>query len=754
MFSGGGAKGLVHLGTMKALEENNIPIDVITGTSMGAVIGGMYASGYTIDEIVEQVKSDEFKSWSTGQYEHQFNYYYKKLECDAEMFSLRINLSRGQKNGVSLPTNLVSPYQMDLAIMRLLAQSSAACGSDFDSLMIPFRAMSYDAFEKKPYCPRYGDLGTVIRASMSFPGIFKPTVIDSLLLFDGGIVNNFPVDVAIKEFEPDFILGVNCSFNYARPTEDNVVSQITSLTSSLTNYDILPEKGFVINFDSLTVGLMDFDAVKTIMDIGYNKTMAEMPRIKERVARRISADKLAKMRADFDMRKPPLMFKKVVIDGGSKDVQRYIKDEIRSVNDTTFTFEKLRERYFGVISDGGVNTFFPSATYNPEDSLYDLNIRLTEAPKFKLGIGGSYSSFSNLAFASFSYAHYAPVSTRLLFNIYLGSIHNSQKLMARFDTRFYRTNMPLFWEAMLVHNSYDYYSKNPDLIYEDTKPDFIRDREFYGRINAGTKLFANGSIKAGYTYSNIFEDYYTTKDFSSKDIPENMHFEASSFRGVIEHNTCDYKMFPTKGAQQRFIVNYTGGREFHRYGTTSGEYMSGDTAIIDQGHKSLQYHRLLALKFKRIQYFRPFKHFGVGYHLEGVMSKQVFFHDYYSTLLMLPVFEPLPNFQGLFLGYRSNLYFAAGIMPTYYLSDRFFLRGELYLFQPFNVLNRDNTFATIEPKYSWEARTFYFVGAASLVYQTFLGPLSLMLSYYQNQGANYYFSVNFGFYLFNSRALD
>ena len=763
VFSGGGARGLVHLGVLKALEENSIPIDVITGTSIGAIVGGMYASGYTIDEIVERVKSDDFKRWSTGEFEQEFNYYYKKQEQDAEMFAIRINLGREQKGTFMLPTSLVPSYQMDLAIVHFFSRASAACRNDFDSLMIPFRAMSYDVYNKKPYCPQRGDLSTVIRASMSFPGIFKATVIDSLLLFDGGIVDNFPVNVAIEKFSPDFILGVNCSYNYAPPTEDDVISQLVNLTSNLTNYDIPPEKGFVIDLDSLPVGLMDFNAVDVIMKAGYDKAMAEMPRIKERVTRRISAEELAKKRADFNVRKPPLVFKNVSVSGGSGNIQSYVKDELRSISDTTFTFEELRTRYFGVISDEGVNTFFPSARYNPETSLYDLHIRLSEAPKFKLGIGGNYSSFSNLAFVSFAYSRYAPVSTKLLVNMYLGSVYNSQKLHARFDTRFRRFNIPLFLEATATHSTYDYYSKNPGLVYEDTKPDFIQDREVFGRINIGTKLFANSLIKVGYTYANIFENYYTTKEFSSKDIPENMRFEASSFRAKIEYNTFDYKMFPTKGSFLRLTFNYVNGLEYHRPGTTSQEYMSGDTAVIYQGYRPQGRQNLWVLRFKHEQFVRPLRHVGLGYHLESAMSNQALFRDYYSTLLMLPAFEPLPNFQGLFLeNYRSNIYFAVGVKPTYYYSDRIFIRGELYAFQPISMLNKDNTMTAVKPKYQWSGKTFYIFGASSLVFQTPLGPISLMAAYYQKDRdhlwedikSNLYFSVNFGFYLFNSRALD
>ncbi|MDR0711809.1 MAG: patatin-like phospholipase family protein, partial [Prevotellaceae bacterium] len=161
VLSGGGARGVVHLGVIKALEENGVPIDAIAGTSIGAIVGGMYAAGYTPGETKDYFLSADFKRWSSGSYESEGSYFFKKLDPDAEFFGLTANINRRFRGKFILPTNYILPYQMDFAFMQLFFGANAVAGSCFDSLMIPFRALSYNAYDKRAYAPGSGDLGTV-----------------------------------------------------------------------------------------------------------------------------------------------------------------------------------------------------------------------------------------------------------------------------------------------------------------------------------------------------------------------------------------------------------------------------------------------------------------------------------------------------------------------------------------------------------------------------------------------------------------
>lgn len=211
VLSGGGAKGLTHIGIIRALEENNIPIDYITGTSMGAIIGSMYAMGYSPDEMEELIKSEEFKRWYSAEVEEKYIYYFKKNRPTPDFFNIRFSF----KDSLSfkpqiLPTSVIDPIQMNLVFIDLYARATAACKRNFDNLFVPFRCVASDVYNKKQIVMREGDLGDAVRASMSFPFVFKPININGVLAYDGGIYNNFPTDVMRQDFTRILLSVVLC----------------------------------------------------------------------------------------------------------------------------------------------------------------------------------------------------------------------------------------------------------------------------------------------------------------------------------------------------------------------------------------------------------------------------------------------------------------------------------------------------------------------------------------------------------------
>lgn len=196
VLSGGGAKGLYHIGVIKALEENGIPIDYVSGTSMGAIIAGLYAIGYTPEQMAEIFESNQIKYWMSGKIEDKYIYYFKQRRPNAAMITLRIDFRNPQRIAkLQLPTSLIQSNTLDLAFVEFFSGPSAQCGGDFDKLFVPFRCIATDAAARKEVVYRGGDLGKAIRASMTIPLVFRPIKQDSTLLYDGGIYNNFPWQV-------------------------------------------------------------------------------------------------------------------------------------------------------------------------------------------------------------------------------------------------------------------------------------------------------------------------------------------------------------------------------------------------------------------------------------------------------------------------------------------------------------------------------------------------------------------------------
>jgi len=302
VLSGGGAPGIAHIGIIKALEENNIPVDYIAGTSIGAIIGGMYAMGMTPDEMIEVIKSNDFKNWMSGELEPENVYYYRSPDPRPRMIDLRIQMNRQKKVNFKtriLPTNYVSPGQMNYAFVPLCAQANAVSNGNFDKLMIPFRCVASDVYNKKTVVFRSGDLGDAIRASMTYPFMFKPINIDNKLLFDGGIFNNFPVDVMRSDYKPDYIIGSVVAYNPPKAEEDDIMMQLQNMIITRTDYSLPSSDGLLLKFDLDKINVFDFSKVDELVKMGYDSVIKHLDEIKARIPRRVTTYEMNQQRKEF-----------------------------------------------------------------------------------------------------------------------------------------------------------------------------------------------------------------------------------------------------------------------------------------------------------------------------------------------------------------------------------------------------------------------------------------------------------------------
>jgi NTE family protein len=197
VLSGGGAKGASHIGVIQALEENNIPIDCIAGVSMGAIIGGMYASGYSTEEMKSILLSDYFLNIVSGKIPEKYKFFMKQESANASWIDFKLNYDSVKASNI-LPGNIISSLLMDFEFLELFSPSNAVSANNFDSLMVPLRFIAADIAAKKAVIFRRGDLAVGLRATMTFPFYFKPVRIDGKLMFDGGMYNNFPMKNRMK----------------------------------------------------------------------------------------------------------------------------------------------------------------------------------------------------------------------------------------------------------------------------------------------------------------------------------------------------------------------------------------------------------------------------------------------------------------------------------------------------------------------------------------------------------------------------
>ncbi|MCD8292894.1 MAG: patatin-like phospholipase family protein, partial [Prevotellaceae bacterium] len=459
VLSGGGAKGMTHIGIIRALEENNIPIDYIAGTSMGAIIGSLYAMGYSPDDMEALLRSPDFKRWYTGEVESKYEYYFKQDRPTPEFVNLRFAFRDSLRMTQQIiPTNMLSPIQMNIIFLELFARSTAQCRGDFDRLFVPFRCVASDVYNKQPLIMRGGDLGDAVRASMSFPFVFKPIEVDSVLAYDGGIYNNFPTDVMRDDFNPDIIIGSVVAANPGKPKANNLMSQLESMIMQKTDYTLPDSLGLLMTFHFDDVNLLDFDRLQELHDIGYNRTIELMDSIKSRIPRRVDADSVRRRREAYMEQLPPLRFRDIEIDGANPQQQAYIQREFHDSEDEVFDYEDLKRGYFRLLADNMISEIIPHAVYDAADGCYRLHLKVKMEHNFSVRVGGSIStSNSNQIYLGIGYRNLNYYSKELLLDAQVGKVYNNVQLMGRIDVP---TNIPASFRFIASYSTFDYYKRD------------------------------------------------------------------------------------------------------------------------------------------------------------------------------------------------------------------------------------------------------------------------------------------------------
>ena len=274
VLSGGAARGLAHVGVLKALEEQGIHIDAIAGTSMGAVIGGLYASGYKIDELEKLALGIDWQEALSDAPERE-DVPFRRKQDDRD-FLVKQQLSFRDDGSLGLPLGVIQGQNLALLLESLLAHSSDV--RDFDKLPIPFRAVATDIVNGEKVVFRKGHLPQVIRASMSIPAVFAPVEINGQLLVDGGMVDNIPVDVA-REMGVDIVIVVDIGTPLRGRKQLNTVfdilnQSITLMTRSNSEVQLasLKPDDILIQPALASYGATDFGRSLDIINAGYRAT--------------------------------------------------------------------------------------------------------------------------------------------------------------------------------------------------------------------------------------------------------------------------------------------------------------------------------------------------------------------------------------------------------------------------------------------------------------------------------------------------
>lgn len=736
VFSGGGAKGLAHIAVIKALEENGIPIDYVAGTSMGAIVAGMYASGYSVEEMEQLFKSEQFKFWSTGKIQEEYRYYYRKLEDDPSWLELDL-LKKEDKLKILPPTNLIPEEQMDFGFMEMFSSVTAINKGDFNKLFVPFFCIATDVYNNREMVLRQGDLGEAIRASMTFPLYFKPIEIDGSLVFDGGIVNNFPVQNMKELFNPDIIIGHNVANNPEKPDPDNVMAQIENMIMQKTDYKIDSKDGVLMETTFDNVGLLDFKKIDLIEEGGYETVNKHIANIKERISRRVSPDEIQQRRRQFNLKKPQLIFQNIQVEGAEDAMQRKFIIQSLKHNASVIDITDLKREYFKLVADNQIKSLRPVARYNPETGYFDLHLIVKSNNPMLVKFGGNISTRPiNQGFLSGDYRMFRERSYTFSTNMYFGRFYSSIKAGSRID---FPTSNPFYLAGYFTLNRWDYYSSTTEFVFEDVRPPYIIQNESNFRAELGLPIKTWGKFTFGGSYSNANDEYYLTESIKVSDTPDHTTFEALAASAAFQSNSFNDKQYPTEGVVSGLSLNYISGKEENKPGTTSNSPL--------EKHNN---HNFYLLKGNTERYYKINKLFSLGVMAEAVYSNKKPFTNYVSTILAAPSFNPIPHSKTIYLNsFHANKYIASGVKGIFNISDQLHFRAEAYGFVPIREITEASNYIAVynEKKFS----TVNFMGSGAFVFQSAIGPISLSLNYYEKSQTKFFAMLNIGYILFNRK---
>ncbi len=738
VLSGGGAKGLAHVGVLKALEEYEIPIDYIVGTSMGAIVGGLYASGYSPDSIATILSSDKFQRWSSGVLEDKYTYYFKQPDPDASWINIKFNYNDvTRKLNPRVNMNLVLPYEMDFDLLELYASASAVSAYDFNNLFVPFRCVAADIASNTAVILDKGQLGTAIRASMTLPFYFKPIEIDGKLMFDGGMYNNFPSDVADEAFFPDVIIGSKAAGNYSSPDEGDLISQMQNMLMTPANFDLDTQSGILLEHDLGNKSVFDFSHAKEAYAIGYQTVLDNLGGIFDLVKRRVSAEIVSDRRRTFGAQKPHILVDSIQIEGLSRNQSEYVRRMFKH-KDELIDIETVKMQYFKLIADDKISSIFPELIYNTSTGYYDLLLKVKKSENFIGSLGGNISSSAaNSAFVSLEYRYLSRQAMSVKANVSFGRFYSSFAGSGRID---FPTRTPIFMELGYIYNDKNYF-RNTTYFFDDETPNFLIHKESYGYFSMGIPATHRGKLALGLNYGATKDDYYQSNVFAREDTADITTFDEIVPKLTFELNSLNRKQYADAGARLLIEARYVYGHETHTPGSTST-----DSIKTEKDHSWVQL---------RLLYDNYFDHIGplsLGFYGELLLSNQDFFTNYTSSILAAPAFEPILESKTLFLPkYRAYNYGAIGLKFVLKLYRKIDFRLEGYLFQPYQeILSDENMNAVYGKEFSYRS----VIASSSVVWHSPLGPLSISLNYYDRSNDNLSVFFNFGYIIFNKSISD
>ena len=704
VLSGGGAKGLAHIGVIKVLEESGIKPDIITGTSMGSIVGSLYAAGYSVDELSEINKNADWETLLTDDENLQKVTMLEKRESKKYLFEIPI-----KEKKINLPAGLIEGQHLENYFSELFWPLTSH--ENFDSLPVPFHCMSVDIISGKAIEHNSGDLVKSIRASMSIPTVFSPVRMDSMLLVDGGVSRNFPVQEAI-DMGADIIIGVYLGYQENVKSGDNF-TMTDILQRSMVLPGIVDARAQKPKCDILIVpdlgkfGPSDFTKGEAIQQLGEDAARRQMEEIKALAARLNLKPKIIPK-----IKQPKrILISDIEVEG----LQFLSKNEIVSRSGIekgdSVSLNNIKEAIDYIYGTRYFNKLTYSLKKNKDENGYILVFHVNESPRAMFKFAPSYNNELGLGMAmNFTLRNVILPSSRFLFSV---NIAENPGLSLVFDRKIGKSQ---HWSDQLFLNITNY-----KLPYYD---------EGVRLGNYKRKYFDFGY---GVNYSLGLNHQLGAKGFirNNRHIPQpdlyNIYPEAEfnthtsndwGYTVFYSVNTTDHLFFPKKGTNLKMEFTHTAiaNSQLNTYG-----FEEQPNYFLDEMHKPY-----LTFCFNYNWYINFAKRFTYNFGLDAGFNTD---NTGVNGMFVLGG-EQLQNT----LQYKNLAGFSFAELYTYNYS---FVKSALnievatglYLSGTVNVGNTGNTMGEMFDNFSNYSINRYYLGYSfGIKYESLLGPAQLLIA--------------------------
>ena len=691
VLSGGGARGFAHIGVIKVLEEEGIDVDIIGGTSMGSIVGGLYAMGYSIYEIEDMALTQDWDYALSDKVLRRNLGFYEKADEETHIFSLAL---KGRK--IHIPPGLM--YGQNVSHLLTKLTNPAFQVHEFKDLEKPFLCMATDLLSGQAIKLDTGNLAIALRASMSVPSVFAPVEYGPYYLVDGGVINNFPA-TEVKNLGADLLIGVDIQTPlYEQKDIKNLVqvlSQSIFLNAEASFNENIAMIDLLIQPEINPYTAMDFQRADSLILRGEKKASEMLPEI--RAFMKENGINPGPVRGDQNAF--PVMdvlyVDKVVLKGNKKVRDQYVLDNLDIHSGDQISVSDLDQkinRLFGT-------KLFLTVSYELDFSELGetiIIVKLDEASRFDINIGAHYNDYSKAALLlNLTGRNFGAGKGRLSADVILGRVprvtvayvvDNSMKVGYGADVNWFQ--------------QYGY-------LYDGLGKRLISFDIGVFKMHGFGLLTYNNMIRFRLGFELGFDNI--SQNISVIDIDNLGNFSGILFTD-FSINTYDRLYFPKKGMQFNAIVDVGTGR-------------NQNINILDEDN--LEY------------YYQDFNYYSFGFDIEGVLSLSNHFALQPKLIYRKTYGEELPITKTSFIGgfqksYIENYLPFAGydfmelsghtvIYPAIDLRYSFWEKH--YLTASANMLSLDLNFDK-----SWDDNLFYYAYQLTYSYNSPFGPISLSMA--------------------------